>query len=160
MAPVAGTAFTQSLQFFVCFRYDPRVYTEFVKTQLPTGLRHSPHLTRFFVVIPALQLFPLLLQTFQNLGVKTKDKPPTMIVVGGHDARKERFKGRVSIEQFTWRDNECCFVEMAREEVHLSMHRYSCILMLPQGNPLSWRQLWKVVVKSPLVQPHVLRRKS
>jgi hypothetical protein len=40
-----------------------------------------------------------------------------MIVLGGYDARKMRFKGRMSIEQFTWRENECCFVEMAREEV-------------------------------------------
>lgn len=51
------------------------------------------------------------------LGVKTKAKPPSVIVVGGYDARKERFKGKISLEQFAWKESQCCFVEMAREEV-------------------------------------------
>ncbi|KIM33560.1 hypothetical protein M408DRAFT_157007 [Serendipita vermifera MAFF 305830] len=129
MATAPGTAFTQSLQFF---------------TQLPNGLRHSPHLTRFFVSLSAAQLFPILLQTLQAIGARTKEKPPTTIVCGGYDARKMRFKGRISIEEFTWRDRNCCFVEMAREE----------------GNPISWRQLWKMVVQSPSIQVHVLRKRA
>ena len=58
----------------------------------------------------------MILQALQVIGVKTKDKPSTLIALGGYDARKERFKGRISIEQFTWKERECCFVEMAREE--------------------------------------------
>ncbi|CCA68771.1 related to checkpoint kinase chk1 [Serendipita indica DSM 11827] len=127
MATAPGTAFTQSLQFF---------------TQLPSGIRHSPHLTRFFAVLPDSQLRALLIQALQSLGVKTREDPPSSIVLGGFDARKERFKGRLSIEKFVWRERDCCFVEMAREE----------------GNPISWRQLWRHLVQSPLIQPHVLRR--
>ncbi|PVF94416.1 Pkinase-domain-containing protein [Serendipita vermifera] len=129
MGTIPKTAFTQSLQFF---------------TQLPTGLRHSPHLTRFFASLPVNQLSTLLLQALQVLGVKTKEKPPNMIVIGGYDPRKERYKGRITMESFSWHERECCFVEMAREE----------------GNPLSWRQVWRTLVESPLVEPHVMRRRG
>jgi hypothetical protein len=69
------------------------------------------------VSLPATGIFPLILQALQAIGVKTKDRAPTLIALGGYDARKERFKGRISIEQFIWKERECCFVEMAREEV-------------------------------------------
>ncbi|KAG8805927.1 Chk1 protein kinase [Serendipita sp. 400] len=129
MATSPGTAFTQSLQFF---------------TQLPTGLRHSPHLTRFFVSLSAERVLPLLIQALESLGIKSKSLSSSAVVLGGLDSRRERFKGRISIEQFVWRESMCCFIEMAREE----------------GNPLSWRQLWKLLVKSPLIQPFVLQKRN
>ncbi|KAG8832877.1 ATP-dependent Lon protease pim1 [Serendipita sp. 399] len=101
MATAPGTAFTQSLQFF---------------TQLPSGLRHSPHLTRFFVSLSADMISPLLLQALQSMGIKTKRLSPSSIILGGVDSRRERYKGRISIEQFVWREDLCCFIEMAREE--------------------------------------------
>jgi hypothetical protein len=29
-----------------------------------------------------------------------------------------------------------------------------------QGNPISWRQLWKGLIMNPLVEPHVLRKRT
>lgn len=61
-------------------------------------------------------LGPLLVQVLEGVGIKTKVKSPSLIVLGGFDNRKERFKGRISIDQFGWQKRDCCFVEMAREE--------------------------------------------
>ncbi len=66
----------------------------------------------------------MLVQAVKSLNVKTREKPPSVVtlVVGGYDARKERFKGRISLEQFTWQNVNCCFVEMGREEVRIITH--------------------------------------
>jgi hypothetical protein len=80
-------------------------------------------LTRFFARLPAASLAPLLVQVLDGFGVKTKTKSPTLIILGGYDNRKEKYKGRIEIDRFIWKKQDCCFVEMAREEVSLSLLR-------------------------------------
>jgi len=33
-----------------------------------------------------------------------------------------------------------------------------CLMQRDVGNPISWRQLWKALILSEIVEPHVLRR--
>lgn len=80
-------------------------------------MKYSPHLTRFFTSLPPNKLAPLLIEALNALGVKHKAKPPVAILVGGFDARKQKFKGRLMLEGFEWKGLECSIVEMAREEV-------------------------------------------
>ena len=62
--------------------------------------------------------------------------------VGGFDNRRQLFKGWVDVEHFSYRGAEGSFCVMRRDE----------------GNPISWRQLWKKVIGSECVEPHVLRK--
>lgn len=64
--------------------------------------------------------------------------------IGGYDNRKQVFKGWVDVEYFRKRGFEGSFVVFQRDE----------------GNPISWRTMWKEVVKSELVLPYVLRKGS
>ena len=65
------------------------------------------------------------LETFQ---VKCKLAPPSVndrgmetmrLRVGGHDLRKEMFKGWVEVERFSYRSSEGSFCVMKRDEVSL-----------------------------------------
>lgn len=86
------------------------------------------------------------------MNVKTKLLPPATtsdgggelhrIRVGGWDKRRQMFKGWVEVERFTYRGAEGSFCVMRRDE----------------GNPISWRQLWRAVIESQLVEPHVLKK--
>jgi serine/threonine-protein kinase Chk1 len=62
--------------------------------------------------------------------------------IGGWDKRKQMFKGWVDVEPFSRYGMEGSFCVMRRDE----------------GNPISWRQLWKKLISSPLVEPHVLKK--
>ena len=79
-------------------------------------MKYSPHLTRFFTSLPPDDLAPILIEALNALGVKHKVKPPATVLVGGYDARKEKFKGRIMLEGFKWREVECSIAEMARQE--------------------------------------------
>ncbi|KAJ6522584.1 CAMK/CAMKL/CHK1 protein kinase [Mycena capillaripes] len=113
-----NTQFTQTLMLF---------------SQTQSGTRYTPHLTR---------------QRLTSLGVTCKDAPPAAgalrLRIGGHDARKEVFRGWVEIEPF---------------EYHGSYGSF-CVMQKDSGNPISWRQLWRALIQSPLVEPHVLRKRS
>ena len=45
--------------------------------------------------------------------------------VGGHDLRKEMFKGWVEVERFVYRSSEGSFCVMKRDEVSLSLMDFS-----------------------------------
>ena len=80
--------------------------------------------------------------------------------IGGFDRRKQKFKGWVEVEKFSYRGITGSFCLMKRDEVGFLLlpHFFLCELMWGQGNPICWRQLWKALIKSPAVDPHVLRK--
>ncbi|KAJ3517032.1 hypothetical protein NLJ89_g756 [Agrocybe chaxingu] len=128
--------FTQSLMLF---------------SQTQSGTRYTPHLTRFYSSLGPSLLFPLVHEALEAEGVRCKVGPSFMnerggevlrLRVGGRDMRQQVFKGWVEVEKFSWRNGEGSFCVMKRDE----------------GNPISWRQLWKALIASALVEPHVLRK--
>ncbi|TFK38828.1 CAMK/CAMKL/CHK1 protein kinase [Crucibulum laeve] len=127
--------FTQSLMLF---------------SQTQSGSRYTPHLTRFYANLGPSLLMSLIHESLEGLNVKCKMAPvredakdgPFRLRVGGFDQRKVLFKGWVEVEKFTYRGSEGSFCVMQRDE----------------GSPISWRQLWKALIKSPAVEPHVLRK--
>ncbi|KAI3603780.1 camk camkl chk1 protein kinase [Moniliophthora roreri] len=129
---VMHSQFTQSLMLF---------------SQTQAGVRYTPHLTRFYAKLGPALLFPIISETLTNFGVKCKEPkehPEGMLKlrVGGYDRRKELFKGWVEVEHFQARSHEGSFVVMQRD----------C------GNPISWRQLWKALIQSPAIEPHVFKK--
>ncbi|KAF9445891.1 CAMK/CAMKL/CHK1 protein kinase [Macrolepiota fuliginosa MF-IS2] len=126
--------FTQSLLLF---------------SQTQSGSRYTPHLTRFYASLGPSLLFNIIHETLVSLNVQCKvapvrDNEPHKLRIGGHDKRRMAFKGWVYVEKFVYRDRniEGSFVLMTRDE----------------GNPISWRQLWKALIESEAVSPHVLRK--
>ncbi|KAJ7609587.1 kinase-like domain-containing protein [Mycena polygramma] len=128
-----NTQFTQTLMLF---------------SQTQSGTRYTPHLTRFYAALPPPQILPFVHEGLTSLGVTCRDAPPTTdalrLRIGGQDARKEVFRGWVEIETF---------------EYHGS-HGSFCVMQKDSGNPISWRQLWRALIQSPPVEPHVLRKRS
>ncbi|KAJ7110723.1 kinase-like domain-containing protein [Mycena crocata] len=127
------TQFTQTLMLF---------------SQTQTGTRYVPHLTRFYAGIPPAEFFPFVNASLGALGVICRQAPPVddalRLRIGGHDARKEVFRGWVVIESFTYHGATGSF----------------CVMQKDSGNPISWRQLWRALIESQLVEPHVLRKRA
>ena len=70
----------------------------------------------------------LIKESLEALHVKCKLAPPSVndrgmetmrLRVGGHDLRKEMFKGWVEVEKFVYRSSEGSFCVMKRDEVSL-----------------------------------------
>ncbi|KAF9030295.1 Pkinase-domain-containing protein [Hymenopellis radicata] len=127
-----SSQFTQSLMLF---------------SQTQSGSRYTPHLTRFYAGVPPALLINLVQESLTSMGFKTKAAPQTSesqyrLRVGGFDRRKEAFKGWVDVEGFVYRGSEGSF----------------CVMKRDVGNPISWRLLWKALIQSPAVGPHVLRK--
>ncbi|KAF9065026.1 CAMK/CAMKL/CHK1 protein kinase [Rhodocollybia butyracea] len=132
MQPAAhNTQFTQTLMLF---------------SQTQNGTRYTPHLTRFYASIEPVLLMPIVKGALEGLGIQCKagasNGDMLKMRVGGHDKRKMPFKGWVEIENFEYRGVKSSFCVMSRDE----------------GNPLSWRQMWKLLLQSPDVAPHVLKK--
>ncbi|KAF7760630.1 hypothetical protein Agabi119p4_10039 [Agaricus bisporus var. burnettii] len=130
--------FTQSLLLF---------------SQTQSGSRYTPHLTRFYASIGPSLLFNMIHETLVGFGVQCKvasgpnqgpSTEPYKLRVGGHDKRRVAFKGWVLVEKFVRRERhlEGSFIVMKRDE----------------GSPISWRQLWKALIESESINPHVLRK--
>ncbi|KAF8190055.1 kinase-like domain-containing protein [Pholiota molesta] len=128
--------FTQSLMLF---------------SQTQSGSRYTPHLTRFYAALGPTLIIGLIHESLEALGVKCKPAPPIAdgpsgerhrLRIGGWDKRRQMFKGWVDVERFAYRGAEGSFCVMRRDE----------------GNPISWRQLWRALIESELVEPHVLRK--
>jgi len=111
----------------------------------------------------------MIFETLLVLNVQCKATPnsndgPTTeyrLRIGGHDKRQMIFKGWVVIEKFVYKDHaEGSFVVMKRDEVSKMAVFYvqENLFSLFQGNPISWRQLWKAIIESETVGPHVLRK--
>ncbi|KAG6827439.1 hypothetical protein H0H92_011794 [Tricholoma furcatifolium] len=134
----AQSQFTQSLMLF---------------SQTQSGRRYTPHLTRFYSSMGYTLLLPLIQESLEALNVKCKlpegqaesgsaTKGELKLRIGGFDARRVMFKGWVVLEPFVYRG---------------SVGSY-CVMQRDVGNPISWRQLWKAVINSENVEPHVLRK--
>ncbi|KAJ7620485.1 kinase-like domain-containing protein [Mycena polygramma] len=128
-----NTQFTQTLMLF---------------SQTQSGTRYTPHLTRFYAALPPDHILPFVREGLTSLGVTCRDAPPTSntlrLRIGGQDARKEVFRGWVEIEPFEYHDSHGSF----------------CVMQKDSGNPISWRQLWRALIQSPPVEPHVLRKRT
>ncbi|KAK2467496.1 hypothetical protein APHAL10511_000351 [Amanita phalloides] len=133
-----NSQFTQSLLLF---------------SQTQHGTRYTPHLTRFYASIGPTLLMSFIQESLEVLGVKWKSAPhredPSGTVVhrlriGGYDRRRMMFKGWVEVEAFSYRGHKGSF----------------CVMQRDVGNPISWRQLWKALILSEAVDPHVLRKTS
>jgi len=132
-----NSQFTQSLLLF---------------SQTQSGTRYTPSLTRFYCNLGPTLITPIIHEALESLNVKCKLAPPPgansgdrqqlRMRIGGLDRRKVVFKGWVIVESFTYGDRAGSFCAMNRDE----------------GSPLSWRQLWKALIKSDSVEPHVLRK--
>ncbi|KAF9492617.1 Pkinase-domain-containing protein [Pleurotus eryngii] len=124
-------------------------------SQTQTGQRYTPHLTRFYASLGPPLLLALIKESLEGLNVKCKDQPPRSVYdagggeglqhrlrIGGFDKRKVMFKGWIEVEPFEYHGSDGSFCVMQRDE----------------GSPISWRQLWKALIISPAVEPHVLRK--
>lgn len=136
--------FTQSLLLF---------------SQTQSGTRYTPNLTRFYASLGPFLMMGIIQESLEALNVKCKLSPIPQAAddqqqetsrangviklrVGGFDRRKQKFKGWVEVEKFSYKGVTGSFCLMKRDE----------------GNPICWRQLWKALIKSPAVDPHVLRK--
>jgi len=128
-----NTQFTQTLMLF---------------SQTQSGTRYTPHLTRFYASLPPDHIMPCVREGLTSLGVACKDAAPAAgalrLRIGGQDARKEVFRGWVEVEPF---------------EYHGSLGSF-CVMQKDTGNPISWRQLWRALIQSPLMESHVLRKRG
>lgn len=90
--------------------------------------------------------------------------------IGGYDKRKLMFKGVIELENFEYAGHSGTFCVMHRDQVtsiflatFMKLQtdaKYLCVcVFFAQGNPISWRQLWKSIIVSPSVEPHVLRKR-
>ncbi|ETW75543.1 hypothetical protein HETIRDRAFT_331300, partial [Heterobasidion irregulare TC 32-1] len=132
-----SSQFTQSLLLF---------------SQTQSGTRYTPQLTRFYARIQPPRLLELIEQSLVEFRVKVKHVDPDessgspddmRCRIGGFDKRRVQFRGWVIVQRFVDRDIEGSF----------------CIMQRDEGNPLSWRELWKAVVQSPRVERYVLKRR-
>ncbi|KAJ3781368.1 kinase-like domain-containing protein [Lentinula aff. detonsa] len=142
MQPAMGhnSQFTQSLMLF---------------SQTQSGARYTPHLTRFYAALGPALLMLIVKETLSGLGIVYKESPRQerhngskgawKLRVGGKDARKIAFKGWIEMEEFSYGDGE--------------IEGTFCVMSRDEGNPLSWRQFFKALVKAEAVFPHVLRKK-
>ncbi|KAH7906290.1 kinase-like domain-containing protein [Hygrophoropsis aurantiaca] len=127
--------FTQSLLLF---------------SQTQSGRRYTSALTRFYTSLGPSLMFEIIKESLTELEVKYKVAPSSSTTdtwrlrVGGYDNRKMVYKGWIELERFNYGETNGSFCVMQRDE----------------GNPISWRTLWKALVRSPSIDPHVLRRKS
>ncbi|KAI0367313.1 CAMK/CAMKL/CHK1 protein kinase [Pilatotrama ljubarskyi] len=144
----ARSQFTQSLMLFS-------------QTQSGKRFRYTPHLTRFLVSLAPAAFLPLVQEALDSLNVKRnsprehpgdspEDPPKVKMRIGAKDRRKLHMKGYVEVEEFDIAEvrrggsGTGSFVVFAREV----------------GNPIEWRFMWKQLVKHPLIDPHVLKKKD
>ncbi|KAF6758989.1 CAMK/CAMKL/CHK1 protein kinase [Ephemerocybe angulata] len=127
----AQSQFTQSLMLF---------------SQTQGGSRYVPHLTRFYSFLAPPALLPLLQTALDALDAQAlraqDDREKLKLRIGGYDKRKQMYKGWVEVEPFSKRGMEGSFIVMKRDE----------------GSPINWRCLWKDLILSPGVSPHVIRK--
>ncbi|KAJ3834749.1 kinase-like domain-containing protein, partial [Lentinula raphanica] len=102
-------------------------------SQTQSGTRYTPHLTRFYASLLPGQLMALVKETLGSFNGSNAITPGGIhkLQVGGEDARKIQ---NGEVQGTFW------------------------VLSRDKGNPLSWRQFFKALVKSDAIYPFVLRR--
>ncbi|KAJ6553690.1 kinase-like domain-containing protein [Mycena vulgaris] len=129
-------------------------HTQFTQTlmlfpQTPSGRQYTPHLTRFYAMRP---LAAFLAPALEALGATCRDAGALSLRTGGHDARKDVFRSSLSLDAFAYRGAQGSFCTMQRDFVRLFLAR------MRQGSPLSWRRLWRALIESEGIAPHVMRK--
>lgn len=84
---------------------------------------------------------------------------PLQMRIGGFDERAQVFKGWVKAEAFSKVGYHGTFVIMTRDLVGVRLLPFELQTLTNvhgQGCPISWRRLWKGLILSPLISPHVL----
>ena len=76
--------------------------------------------------------------------------------------RNALIKGTIELEDFENEGVQGAFCVMMRDQVRGSLATSRCgsDAISAQGNPISWRQLWKSLILSSAVEPHVYRKKQ
>ncbi|TEB29201.1 kinase-like protein [Coprinellus micaceus] len=142
------------------------------------GSRYIGSLTRFYASLRPARLAPIIQASLETLGVKVKvavvpppevgadetayedlgdddrerrrKKEKVRLRIGGYDSRRVVFKGWVEVEYFR------------REGMGVGMGRgwegSFVVFSRDEGDPISWRRMWKEVVKSEGVLEWVLRK--
>lgn len=107
----------------------------------------------------ALESFEIKFKRFDNL-TNELGHNVQKLRIGGLDVRKQMFKGWVEVENFCWNGVEGSFCIMKRDEVDFTSCSRIQVAYLnnSQGNPMSWRHLWKRLVCAQPVNPYVLKR--
>ncbi|KAI0247400.1 CAMK/CAMKL/CHK1 protein kinase [Lactifluus subvellereus] len=134
LSATRGSQFTQSLMLF---------------SQTQGGTRYTPHLTRFWASIPPPELITAIERALERLSVRTVrsvDGPNGELRcrIGALDARRQPFKGWAIVEPFATADG--------------SVWSF-CVMQRDEGDPLSWRRMFKTTVQSQELAPYVLRRR-
>jgi len=118
-------------------------------SQTQAGKRYTQQLTRFYASLGYTLVYPLIQESLEAMNVQCKSAPPgpepnapLRLRIGGYDQRKQQFKGWATVERFVHKGEEWSF----------------CIMQRDLGSAISWRQLWKALITSPDVEPHVLRK--
>lgn len=131
LSATRGSQFTQSLMLF---------------SQTQGGTRYTPHLTRFWASIAPLELLAAIENALQGQGVRVKRAANGELRcrIGALDNRRVPFKGWVVAEPFSTADG--------------SVGSF-CIMQRDEGDPLSWRRMFKATVQSQQLAQYVLRRR-
>lgn len=131
--------------------------------------RYTPSWTRFYACVPPEQLYEPVLEALGAHSIKYKNLRVTAprgrrLRIKGYDARRLEYCGTIALEAFNAPEAgvlDGTFCVMVREKVRYAYEsRVAVGLMGEQGNPISWRQLWKALIMSPGVEPFVLRRQA
>jgi serine/threonine-protein kinase Chk1 len=154
-APQTMSQFTASLMLF---------------SQTQSGRRYNPHLTRFYAAPASADIYALVRTALVALKVQTRVQPAApdgapawengqlKLRVGGKDARQEAFRGWIVVEPARWNNTDIACVIFQRDQVRPLSCLHESTLRRRQGNPISWRQLWKATTQHPTIWPHVLHR--
>ncbi|KAI0300081.1 CAMK/CAMKL/CHK1 protein kinase [Multifurca ochricompacta] len=134
LSATIGSQFTQSLMLF---------------SQTQGGTRYTPHLTRFWASIAPPELIVAMERALQGQSVRVvrAGNGPNGEVrcrIGALDARRIPFKGWAIAEPFATADGGV---------------RSFCVMQRDEGDPISWRRMFKAAVQSQELAPYVLRRR-
>jgi len=135
LSATRGSQFTQSLMLF---------------SQTQGGTRYTPHLTRFWASVAPLELLATIENALRVQDVRTKravDGPDGQLRcrIGALDHRRVPFKGWVIVEPFSTPDRSA---------------QSFCIMQRDEGDPLSWRRMFRACVRSQQLAQYVLRRRA
>ena len=109
------------------------------QSQTQSGTRYTPHLTRFYSSLSPSLLISLIKEYLESQRVQCRSLPPPTsergtdvykLRVGGQDLRRERFKGWVEVEKFTWNGGDGSFCLMRKDEVHSFLFIEDSILII------------------------------
>jgi len=131
LSATRGSQFTQSLMLF---------------SQTQGGTRYTPHLTRFWASIAPPELLvaienALEVQKVRSVQAVNGPNGELRCRIGGFDHRRVQYKGWVIIEPF------------AKADV-----RSFCVMQRDEGDPISWRRMFKATVQSQQLTQFVVRQ--